>query len=87
MTLATQANLPEYAQKILPTQVMKRGDPNCIAGSGIYFAETPEETAHKAHNHGVMLSCQVLLGNCVEISAQGDKSITFASLLQSVAPQ
>ena len=54
-----------------------------IAGGGVYFAETPEETAHKAHHKGVMLECKVVLGKVKEICHRpGDTSIpiTFESL-------
>jgi hypothetical protein len=52
-----------------------------LAGGGIYMAVCESDTHHKAHHYGVLYSCDVLLGNTKVISAAGDKSITFATLL------
>mmetsp|Transcript_13931 Transcript_13931/g.6904 ORF Transcript_13931/g.6904 Transcript_13931/m.6904 type:complete len:91 (+) Transcript_13931:76-348(+) len=58
---------------------MKRGTQG-LAGGGIYFAETPEATCHKAEHHGVVIKCQILLGNILTIGKHGDTSITFTKL-------
>lgn len=58
----------------------QRGKPTCIAGSGIYFAESAEDTDHKAHNKGIMLTVRVRLGRVKRIHPDGDRSITFSSL-------
>src|SRR5262249_354964 len=54
---------PEFAHTILISQKMKRGDPSCLAGSGIYFAINAQDTYHKAHYNGVILKCSVKLDN------------------------
>jgi len=36
-------------------------------GAGIYFAKTPEETDFKAHQRGIILEADVLLGNSLNI--------------------
>jgi len=46
---------------ILQTQQMKPGNGG-VAGGGIYFATTPELTAHKAQKNGVILEATVALG-------------------------
>jgi len=61
--------------------MMKCGKKTCLAGSGIYFAVTEADTNHKAHNQGVILRAKVYLGNVLEISSNGDSTITFESLL------
>lgn len=71
---------PEAASEIVASQRMKRGSPQGLAGSGIYFAVTPEDTGHKAHYKGVILQVRVLLGRVKRISENGDGSITFQSL-------
>ena len=53
-----------------------------LAGGGIYFATCREDTEGKAHQKGVILRCRVRLGRVKEIPWTGDKSITFAKLLQ-----
>jgi len=70
---------PEFAAEIIRTQRMKRGNPG-LAGSGIYFAESAQETEHKAHQKGAMLRATVRLGRVKTVSANGDSSVTFASL-------
>ena len=71
---------PDAAAKIVASQKMYRGSDG-LAGGGIYFAESPDLTGHKAHSHGVILQAKVRLGSQKTISDQGDKSITFKSLL------
>jgi len=58
----------------------RRGESSCMAGSGIYFAESAAETKKKAHKHGVILTVRVRLGRVKRIHHHGDKSITFSSL-------
>ena len=48
-----------------------------------HFAESESETNGKAHNHGAMFTCSVLLGNSRVIGPQGDSTVTFGNLLQS----
>jgi len=60
----------------------QRGKPSCMAGSGIYFAESAKDTEHKAHNKGCMLTVRVRLGRVKTIDRDGDRSITFRSLLR-----
>ena len=71
----------EYAKNIVSSQKMMRGKPECIAGSGIYFATNPSDTNHKAHNRGVILVAEVKVGKVKTIGKEGDKSLTFTSLL------
>jgi len=67
------------AKIILQTQQMKPG--NCgVAGGGIYFATTPELTAHKAHRHGVILEATVALGKIHTLEAAGDPNMTLQKL-------
>ncbi|KAG2432917.1 hypothetical protein HXX76_008647 [Chlamydomonas incerta] len=62
---------PECARKILaPGGHMKPGN-NGYAGGGIYFAERPGDTYHKARNTGVVLSCKVDLGRVFVVSMPG----------------
>jgi len=50
------------AGKILISQKMIRGT-NGLAGGGIYFATNKKDTYHKARQTGVILKCEVRLGN------------------------
>jgi len=68
------------ARGVLKTR-FQRGKPTCLAGSGIYFAESAEDTDHKAHQKGIMLTVRVRLGRVKRIQPEGDRSITFSSLL------
>jgi hypothetical protein len=70
----------ECAKSILDSQHFRKGEPSSIAGAGIYFATSPEDTNHKAHKKGVILQARVKLGNVKQIGSKGDKSITFESL-------
>ena len=67
------------AKIILQTQQMKPGNGG-VAGGGIYFATTPELTAHKAHRHGVILEATVSLGRIHTLEAAGDRSMTLQKL-------
>lgn len=58
---------------------MNRG-PGGLAGPGIYFATTADDTNHKAMNRGVTLEIPVCLGRTKTISPKGDKSITYRGL-------
>lgn len=58
----------------MPTQIfeagrMLRGKDECIAGSGIYFAGSPQDTDAKAHHKGAILACHVRLGNQKDITS------------------
>lgn len=57
---------------ILMSGQMKPGV-NGLAGAGIYFAITPEQTNHKALYKGVILECEVVLGTIMTVD---DKWIT-----------
>jgi hypothetical protein len=67
------------AKIILETQQMRPGNGG-VAGGGIYFATTPELTAHKAHRHGVILEATVSLGRIHTLEAAGDRSMTLQEL-------
>ena len=69
----------DAAAKIVASQKMYRGSDG-IAGGGIYFAESPDLTAHKCKLWGVILEATVLLGSQKIISSTGDMTITFRSL-------
>jgi len=42
-------------------------------GAGIYFARTPRETQAKAHEKGVILEADMLLGNPLNLTSHGDR--------------
>ena len=44
-------------------------------GAGIYFARTPEETDFKAHQHGIILEADVLLGNPLNIRSHSERGV------------
>eukprot|EP01062_Namystynia_karyoxenos_P024642 TRINITY_DN19623_c0_g1_i1.p1 TRINITY_DN19623_c0_g1~~TRINITY_DN19623_c0_g1_i1.p1 ORF type:complete len:241 (+),score=60.80 TRINITY_DN19623_c0_g1_i1:76-723(+) len=69
----------QSAAAIRQSGQMRRGGGG-LAGGGIYFALTPEDTAHKAHQKGVVLRCRVHLGRIKRLEAHGDPGITFSSL-------
>eukprot|EP00971_Amphidinium_carterae_P140224 2778308-Amphidinium_carterae.1 len=70
---------PEVAAIILQSGIMHCGESG-LAGGGIYFAETPEHTNHKAKKRGAILECRVSLGRVKKLSAGGDSRITYGSL-------
>lgn len=63
---------------ILQTQRFLRGKGG-LAGGGIYFAKTAQETQRKALHTGVMLKADVSLGRIKDIQ-RGDSSITHFKL-------
>jgi hypothetical protein len=67
------------ATSILTSQIMIPSLKG-LAGSGIYFAETPEATEKKAHHKGVILEADVNLGKQLKIDVNGDKGISLATL-------
>ena len=67
------------ADIIMKTQQMKPGSGG-LAGGGIYFATTPELTAHKAHKKGVILEATVALGRIHTLEAAGDPTMTLQKL-------
>jgi len=71
---------PNFADLIIKSKQMKRGSTG-MAGGGIYFACSPQETEGKAHQKGVILKCLVKLGNIKTVHVNGDTSITFQALL------
>ena len=77
-----QTNL-EACRLIIESATMKRGSSG-IAGGGIYFASSLQETMHKAHQHGFVLQCRVQLGRVQKWPAHKiDTHATFRSLLQT----
>ena len=60
---------------------MKRGSSG-LAGGGIYFAVSKDQTDRKAEHRGVYITARVRLGNVKEIEMIADKDITFTSLLK-----
>eukprot|EP00049_Salpingoeca_infusionum_P023205 m.10893 g.10893 ORF g.10893 m.10893 type:complete len:265 (-) comp5630_c0_seq1:264-1058(-) len=79
MTLYHQTS-PQIAQCILETQTMKPGRQG-LAGGGIYFAKTPEHTYGKAQQTGVILECQVQLGELLVLGPKGDSSMNIEKLI------
>lgn len=58
----------------MPTQIfrdgrMLRGKDECIAGSGMYFTGSPQDTDAKGHHKGAILACHVRLGNQKDITS------------------
>jgi hypothetical protein len=51
----------DAAERIKKSQIMICGSSG-LAGGGIYFADSKEETQRKCHDHGVMLAADVDLG-------------------------
>ena len=70
---------PPTAEIILATRQMKPGIGG-LAGGGIYFATTPELTAHKAHKSGVILEATVQLGKILVLDKEGDPDMTLQKL-------
>jgi hypothetical protein len=68
----------DCAASILSSQQMNRGCPG-LAGSGIYFAESPPETKQKATKKGVVLQAVVRLGRVKDVYG-GQRDITFRQL-------
>jgi len=77
-TLYHQTN-NECAINIIHTEKMKPGSDG-LAGAGIYFASTEAETYDKAHRKGIVLECEVLLGNTLDVG-DGNGSISRKKLL------
>lgn len=71
---------PEIAEKIIESQEMKPGSVG-MAGGGVYFATTPEDTHGKALRTGRILECRVRLGRTKELGASGDASLDIVKLL------
>ena len=69
----------DAARVIKSSGKMYRGSSG-LAGGGIYFAETPRDTEHKAQHHGEVLSCEVDLGRTLELGPDGDSSMTHTKL-------
>ncbi|CAE8587102.1 unnamed protein product [Polarella glacialis] len=68
----------ETAARILQSKEMLRGSSG-LAGGGIYFAETPEETQDKCHSRGCILEATVRLGRMKDAGSNGC-STTFTDL-------
>lgn len=70
----------DSAKAILDSNKMLRGSSG-LAGGGIYFATTPEHTNHKALAKGVILECEVVLGDIKTVPKSGDSSMCFRKLI------
>lgn len=77
---------PEAANAIMASGKMKRGSSG-LAGGGIYFANSPAHTNHKALAKGVVLECEVKLGDIHTTMRDGDRTITFLKLLNMEPPK
>lgn len=51
-----------------------------LAGGGIYLAETEEDAKRKAHQHGVVIKCEVDLGKVHKLGFDGDESLCLSRL-------
>jgi hypothetical protein len=51
-----------------------------LAGGGIYLAETEEDAKRKAHQHGVIIECEVDLGKVHKVGFDGDESLCLSRL-------
>jgi hypothetical protein len=51
-----------------------------LAGGGIYLAETEEDAKRKAHQHGVVIKCEVDLGKVHKVGFDGDESLCLSRL-------
>ncbi|EDQ91212.1 uncharacterized protein MONBRDRAFT_31459 [Monosiga brevicollis MX1] len=69
----------DVAELIKKTQEMKPGQVG-LAGGGIYFALSPEDTHGKAQHLGPILECTVYLGNTKQLGPSGDPSLDFQKL-------
>ena len=85
MTLYHQTN-PAFGQKIVQEQRFLCSDPSkgrLLAGPGIYFAASPNDTTQKVRNpanKGCILAADVTLGNVLAIGYDGDRTITLENL-------
>eukprot|EP00659_Diplonema_papillatum_P007738 gene7738-11892_t len=70
----------EAADEILKEQYFRRG-PGGMVGGAIYFAKDPDHTHRKAHSFGVILKCQVMLGNPKTVNNKYYKDFTYSELL------
>ena len=73
----------EFAEKILSESmpVLLRGQSG-LADAGIYFAETPQDTNHKAQAKGWILTCKVRLGRVKTIDKASDNTTTPTTFRQ-----
>lgn len=76
----------QWADVIKQTGKMVRGKDSCIAGSGVYFAESPRETEWKCevrppNAERAVLECEVRVGR-VKSTGREPGNTTFASLYQ-----
>lgn len=67
----------DAARSILESNCMRRGERGMFGG-GIYFADSPEATESKAHDHGAILKCAVYVGKQLVVHAR--KNFTFSSV-------
>jgi len=70
----------DSATNICKTQKILRGKKG-IVGPGIYFADNPNDTCHKAKKGGVVLEAHVDLGNSLNIHRKDVKSYTYSELI------
>jgi hypothetical protein len=67
------------ARAIISSQTMIPGTSG-RAGGAIYFSSTPIETIGPARRRGVILQCEVLLGNIKDIGTDRDGSMNYQTL-------
>lgn len=70
---------PQNAESIQKSNTMLPGSGG-LAGGGIYFATTAEDTDHKALSRGVVLTADVRLGRVKTLDMNGDPTMTFERL-------
>jgi hypothetical protein len=70
----------DSATNICKTQKILRGKKG-IVGPGIYFADNPNDTCHKAKKGGVVLEAHVDLGNSLNIHRKDVKPYTYSELI------
>ena len=71
----------ESARKIVESGFFLRGSPQCMFGSGIYFAESPEIATFKAwyRRKGAVIEAEVALGRCYQPKSP-EKDLTYTKL-------
>ena len=73
----------ESERNIVQSGFFLRGSPQCMFGSGIYFAESPKIAERKAcygSSESAIIEAEVVLGRCYQPKT-ADKSLSFYKLL------
>lgn len=70
---------PENGQKIKQSNRMQRSKQG-VFGGGIYFAETAQDANYKAKHRGILVTCRVYVGKCLEVNNTNAGKFTFTSL-------